>query len=56
MKTLEDAVKLLTNLKIDLMHARRFGEDTLATYRRACSSAEADIEEWLNEYYGRDKP
>ena len=42
-----DVVELLRRLKRDLMHARRFSSDTLATYRRACSSAEGDIEEFL---------
>ncbi|CAJ6625908.1 Uncharacterised protein [Burkholderia pseudomallei] len=44
---LESAVELLKALKRDLMHARRFGPDTLANYRRACSSAEGEVEEWL---------
>ncbi|MCM2546164.1 hypothetical protein [Burkholderia glumae] len=47
---LESAVRLLRNLKSDLMHVRRFGSDTLATYRRGCSSAEGDVEEWLIEH------
>jgi hypothetical protein len=46
---LESAVDLMKRLKRDLMHARRFGSDTLAAYRRACSSAEGDVEEWLIE-------
>jgi hypothetical protein len=48
--TVEDlngAVELLKRLKRDLMHTRRFGSDTLATYRRACSDAEAEIEAFL---------
>lgn len=44
---LKSAVELLKRLKRDLMHARRFGSDTLATYRRACSNAEYEVEEWL---------
>jgi hypothetical protein len=43
----ESAVELLRRLKRDLMHTRRFGDNTMASYRRACSSAEGDIEEWL---------
>lgn len=46
---LDAAVTLLKRLKRDLMHARRFGTDTLATYRRACSEAEGDIESFLIE-------
>lgn len=46
---LTSAIELMKRLKRDLMHARRFGVDTLANYRRACSSAEGDVEEWLNE-------
>jgi len=46
---LETALRLLSNLKRDLEHARRFSPDTLATYRRACCSAEGDIEEFLLE-------
>jgi hypothetical protein len=42
---LASAVELLMALKRDLMHARRFGPDTLANYRRACSSAA-----WLIEH------
>jgi hypothetical protein len=44
------AFDLLRRLKRDLMHARRFMPDTLQTYRRACTSAEADIEEFLLEH------
>ncbi|MBN3839340.1 hypothetical protein [Burkholderia sp. Ac-20349] len=44
---LASAVNLLKALKHNLMHARRFGPDTLQNYRRACSSAEGDVEEWL---------
>ena len=47
---LASAVELLKALKRDLMHARRFGPDTLANYRRACSSAEGDVEAWLIEH------
>jgi len=47
---LASAVELLKALKRDLMHARRFGPDTLAGYRRACSSAEGDVEAWLIEH------
>ena len=49
-KTLEEAIELLTKLKRDLMSARRFQPDTLQTYRRACSWAEGDIEEFLLEH------
>ena len=45
----QEAIALLERLKRDLMHARRFSPDTLDTYRRACSSAEGDIEEFLAE-------
>ena len=47
MDDLSASIELLKRLKRDLMHARRFGSDTLATYRRACSDAEAEIEEFL---------
>lgn len=47
---LASAVELLKALKRDLMHARLFGPDTLANYRRACSSAEGDVEEWLIQH------
>jgi hypothetical protein len=43
----DDGVKLLRRLKRDLMHARLHMPDTLDTYRRACTSAECDIEEFL---------
>jgi hypothetical protein len=46
--TLDDALVLLKRLKRDLMHARRFQPDVLHTYRRACTSAESDIEEFLS--------
>ena len=46
---LDAAVKLLRKLKRDLMSQRRFGSETLDGYRRACTSAEGDIEEWLAE-------
>lgn len=46
---LNDAITLLRRLKSDLMSARRFQPDTLHTYRRACTSAEGDIELFLNE-------
>ncbi|HGO6128521.1 MULTISPECIES: hypothetical protein [Burkholderia cepacia complex] len=52
---LVSAVELLKALKRDLMHARRFGPDTLANYRRACSAAEGDVEAWLIEH-GHMKP
>jgi hypothetical protein len=45
----ETAIQLLKRLKRDLMHARRFQSDTLDTYRRACTSAECDIEEFFND-------
>jgi hypothetical protein len=45
----EKAIQLLQGLKRDLMYARRFSPDTLDTYRRACTSAECDIEEFLKE-------
>lgn len=44
---MNDAIELLKKLKRDLMQARRFLPDTLDTYRRACVSAEGDIEEFL---------
>jgi len=44
------AVALLKRLKRDLMHARRFGSDTLQAFKSACSQAEGDIEEWLTEH------
>jgi hypothetical protein len=47
---LESAVTLFKRLKRDLMSARRFQADTLDTYRRACTSAETDVEEWLGQY------
>jgi hypothetical protein len=47
---LADAVKLLCGLKSSLMHQRRFGSETLAGYRRACTNAEGDIEAWLIEH------
>lgn len=43
----KDATPFLKRLKSSLMHQRRFGDDTLAAYRRACTDAEAEIEEWL---------
>lgn len=43
-----DAVTFLKRLKGSLMHTRRFGGDTLAAYRSACTDVEAEIEEWLN--------
>jgi hypothetical protein len=46
---LASAAELFKRLKRDLMHARRFGADTLANYRRACSNAEGEVEEWLIE-------
>jgi hypothetical protein len=49
---LTSAIELMKRLKRDLMHARRFSADTLANYRRACSSAEGDVEEWLKEHAG----
>jgi hypothetical protein len=42
-----EAVGLLRRLKRDLMSARRFQPETLDTYRRACTSAETDIEGFL---------
>jgi hypothetical protein len=45
----KSAVELLKRLKSNLMHTRRFGDDSFASYRRACSTAEGDIEEWLIE-------
>ncbi|PRH37737.1 hypothetical protein [Burkholderia gladioli] len=44
---LESAVRLLRNLKRDLMRVRRFSPYTFSTYRQVCSSAEGDIEEWM---------
>ena len=46
----EDAIALLKRLKQDLMRTRRFGDDTMAAYKRACSTAEGDIEEWLDAH------
>lgn len=43
-----EAIALLKRLKRDLMHVRRFSfADTLDAYRRACTEAEGDIDEFL---------
>ena len=47
---IEDAVAMLKLVKRDLMHARRFGADTLRTYKNVCVRVEGDVEEWLNEH------
>lgn len=51
----QEAVELLKHIKRDLMHARRFSSDTLDTYRRACTDAEGDIEEFLNTLTAQEK-
>ncbi|PLC44518.1 hypothetical protein C0Q88_07515 [Ralstonia pickettii] len=48
--TLADAIAFMRRLKQNLMHARRFGSDTLQAYRNACVRAEGDVEEWLIEH------
>jgi hypothetical protein len=49
---LTSAIDLMKRLKRDLMYVRRFSTDTLENYRRACSNAEGDVEEWLKEHAG----
>lgn len=44
------AIDLMKRLKRNLMHARRFAPDTMQSYRGACTEAEGDVEEFLNQY------